>query len=204
MRTGRTLPVRTVITTSEPLSPGWRVVIEQAFEATVYDNYGCNDGGAWGAQCWERRGFHHDFERSVIQFEDGELITTVLWNTAFPFIRYRNGDAGCWIDGGSPCRRHAPRFTISGRAQDLIVTPTRIISPTTLSQVLLHEGLDDARVVQHARRSIEICSWRTNGSGRRTLPPRRRSCSAFSMERKSAFDGLRGSSVASVGSIESA
>jgi hypothetical protein len=36
------------------------------------------------------------------------------------------------------------------------VTPTRIISPTTLSQVLLHEGLGDARVVQHARRSIEI------------------------------------------------
>jgi phenylacetate-coenzyme A ligase PaaK-like adenylate-forming protein len=91
----------------------------------------------------------------VIQFEDGELITTDLWNRP-PFIRYRNGDAGSWIEGACPCRRHAPRFTISGRAQDLIVTPTRIISPTTLSQVLLHEGLDAARVVQHARRSIEI------------------------------------------------
>lgn len=155
--TGRTLPLRTVITSSEALLPHYIPTIERAFGCKVYDNYGCNDGGSWGAQCAERAGFHHDVERNIIEFtEGGRILATDLWNTAFPFLRYENGDAGAWLGGDCACGRQSPRFRIHGRAQDLLVTPTRILAPAMVSQTLLYRGLDAARVVQHSATEVEV------------------------------------------------
>jgi phenylacetate-CoA ligase len=66
------LPLEGFIVTSDQLHPQYRKVIEEAFQCELYNNYGCNDGGAWGAECEEHSGFHHDFERSILEFdEDG-------------------------------------------------------------------------------------------------------------------------------------
>lgn len=153
---GRRLPLGTVVTTSEPLLPEWIEPIETAFETKVYDNYGCNEGGSWGAQCAERRGFHHDFERNIIEFVDGRMLATDLWNTAFPFIRYENGDSGRWLEEGCACGRQSPRFEIAGRMSDLIITPTQVVGPTSLGSGFAYNGIVAARVVQHSARDVEV------------------------------------------------
>jgi len=154
---GIDLPLEGVITTSDQLFPDYRPVIEQAFQCKVYNNYGCNDGGAWGAECKEQDGFHHDFERSIIEFDDyGVLLTTDLWNWAMPFIRYENGDTGSWIDGACRCGREVPRFRIIGRINDYLVTEAGVIPPTVVAATLRNECLQDFRVVQHSKYEIEI------------------------------------------------
>jgi phenylacetate-CoA ligase len=156
LETGRTFPLRSVITSAEMLYPEQRAAIEAAFECPVFDNYGCNDGGAWGAECAKHTGFHQDVERAFIEVVDGRMVATDLWNTAFPFIRYENGDAGGWRTGSCDCGRSSPRFSISGRTADLIITPTQVVFPSFMNRALLHEALLDARVIQHSATEVEV------------------------------------------------
>ena len=155
-QTERTLPVQTMVSTAEPLFPEYRAAIEAAFSCQVYDNYGCNEGGSWGAQCGQRQGFHHDFERNVIEFVDGRMVATDLWNTGFPFLRYENGDVGNWLGGTCACGRQSPRFAINGRTSDLIVTPRRVLTPSAINAPLQYEGLNDARLIQHSATEVEV------------------------------------------------
>ena len=147
---GETIPLKGVITTSDMLFPHYRDLIESVFECRVFNNYGCNDGGAWGAECDEHAGFHHDFERSIIEFDrDGKMYVTDLWNYAMPLIRYENGDRGCWLPR-CKCGRGMPLFDITGGLNDFIVLPERIISPVTVSGLLRTPLILDFRLVQHS------------------------------------------------------
>lgn len=152
------LPLKGVITTSDQLYSHYREAIEEAFQCKVFNNYGCNDGGAWGAECAERSGFHHDFERSIIEFDDnGKMIATDLWNYAMPLIRYENGDSGQWLNIKCPCNRAMPLFTIEGRINDYIITPTQVFSPTTIDVLLRNnQSIDDIQIVQQSASDIEI------------------------------------------------
>jgi phenylacetate-CoA ligase len=156
LRRGRRLPLAACVTTSEPLLPPWREVIEEAFCCTVYDNFGCNDGGVWGAQCECRAGFHQDVERGVLEFDGTGMVATDLWNTAFPFFRYRTGDAGSWIAGDCICGRTSPRFAIQGRVTDMLVTPQGPAGPTYVSTHFLYAGVDAIRIVQRAPDDVEL------------------------------------------------
>jgi phenylacetate-CoA ligase len=153
----KTMPLEGVIVTSDQLLPDYIPVIEEAFQCKVFNNYGCNDGGAWGAQCKERHGFHHDFERSMIEFEEnGQMVVTDLWNYAMPFIRYENGDRGEWMNHCCPCGREMPLFHVNGRMDDFIVAPTKIYSPTAIAVMLRHPCFKDVRVVQLSRTDMEV------------------------------------------------
>lgn len=153
------LPLEGFIVTSDQLHPQYRKVIEEAFQCELYNNYGCNDGGAWGAECEEHSGFHHDFERSILEFdEDGSMLSTDLWNYAMPFIRYKNGDVGKWLNKTCKCGRNMPLFEVNGRIGDFIVTPSnKIISPTAAGSIFfLNECFADYRIIQHSESEIEI------------------------------------------------
>ncbi|HVM11498.1 MAG TPA: hypothetical protein VM638_03345 [Actinomycetota bacterium] len=156
LETGRTLPLKSVITSCETLYDEQRAVIERAFGAEVFDNYGCNDGGAWGAECTEHDGLHQDVERAVVEFVDGRMVSTDLWNTAFPFIRYANGDAGEWVPGACACGRSSPRMKLAGRVADLLVTPVRTIFPSTLNFAFLKPWIRDARAIQRSALDVEV------------------------------------------------
>lgn len=157
LKTGSSLPLEGVIVTSEQLLPHYIPVIEKAFQCKVFNNYGCNDGGAWGAECHERSGLHQDFERSIIEFDDnGRMLVTDLWNYGMPFIRYENGDAGEWLNKTCRCGRAMPLFKVTGRVSDHICTPTQIFAPTTVSQLLKYEYFADIQVIQHSTTHIEI------------------------------------------------
>lgn len=159
------MPLEGIITTSDQLFPQYRPVIEEAFQCPVFNNYGCNDGGAWGAECQEHSGLHHDFERSVIEFDgDGRMLTTDLWNYAMPLIRYENGDTGSWLNIVCGCGREMPLFKVTGRIDDYIITPSgRIISPTVISGFLREECFEDIRVIQRSESEVEIIYSRVKG-----------------------------------------
>lgn len=151
------IPLEGFLVTSEQLLPHYRPVIEEAFQCKVFNNYGCNDGGAWGAECEEHSGFHQDYERAIIEFEEnGRMVVTDLWNYAMPLIRYENGDAGKWLEHTCPCGRKMPLFTVTGRVNDFIVTPTQIFAPTAIAQLLKHECFSDIQVIQNTDVDIEV------------------------------------------------
>jgi phenylacetate-CoA ligase len=155
---GENLPLEGVIVTSDQLFPHYRTVIEKAFNCRVFNNYGCNDGGTWGAECTDHAGFHHDFERSIIEFDKyGRLLATDLWNYAMPFIRYENGDTGSWINASCKCGREMPLFSITGRINDFLITPSgKVISPTACGALLENECFIDVRIIQYNEIDIEI------------------------------------------------
>lgn len=158
LKNGLRLPVKAVITTSDQLYSHYKADIEEAFQCKVYNNYGCNDGGAWGAECSQREGFHHDYERSIIEFtENGKMLVTDLWNYAMPLIRYENGDSGRWLNKCCSCKRAMPLFTVEGRINDYIFTPTQQFSPTEID-ILLRDNasIGDLQIVQQSKTVIEI------------------------------------------------
>lgn len=151
------IPLKGVVVTSDYLFPHYRPLIEEAFQCKVFNNYGCNDGGAWGAECEERLGLHHDFERSIIEFdENGKMLVTDLWNDAMPFIRYENGDTGQWLDQVCKCGRGMPLFAVQGRMSDYIITPTQVFSPTAIDILLRNEYFTEIRLIQHDEKQLEI------------------------------------------------
>lgn len=151
------MPLEGVIVTADQLFPHYKSVIEEAFQCKVFNNYGCNDGGAWGAECEERTSFHQDCERSIVEFEEnGKMLVTDLWNDAMPFIRYENGDTGQWLNQKCPCGREMPLFTVRGRMSDYIITPTKIFSPTTIDILLRNEYFVDIQFIQHDKENLEV------------------------------------------------
>lgn len=155
---GMRLPLKGFITTSDQLYQHYRETIEEAFQCKVYNNYGCNDGGSWGAECPFRKGLHHDFERNIIEFDEkGKMIATDLWNYAMPLIRYENGDSGQWLNEQCPCGRQMPLLSIEGRTDDYIITPTQVFSPTAIDvMVRQNKSLEDLQIVQQSEHQIEI------------------------------------------------
>src|SRR5262249_13416637 len=54
--------------------------------------------------------------------ETGRILITDLANRAMPLIRYDLGDVGHTLPGPCCCGRNTPRFRVTGRFQDAIVT----------------------------------------------------------------------------------
>lgn len=124
-----------VFTTAEMLLPRQRKLIELQLDCTVFDQYGCYDGGVQAMECAEHCGFHVSVEKVVLEIVDekqkavtpgtaGDIIATDLENYTMPFIRYRVGDRA--IMTGEPCRcgRGLPLMkSLLGRSSDFITTP---------------------------------------------------------------------------------
>ncbi|MBI3947386.1 MAG: phenylacetate--CoA ligase family protein [Armatimonadetes bacterium] len=125
---------RALMTTSEMLYDFQREEIGRFFGTRVYDFYGMSEHAAGGAECEAGR-YHMSLEYTVTEVlrpdgtpaqpgEMGEIIGTNLVNYAMPLIRYRTGDLGVPAEGPCPCGRTLPALErVSGRSQDLIVTP---------------------------------------------------------------------------------
>jgi phenylacetate-CoA ligase len=125
-------PLTAVATTAEQLLPLQRRLIEHAFAAPVFDQYGSAEVGGAAYECDRHAGLHVASEHCIVEVIDGqgravpagqagELAVTNLDNEAAPFIRYVNGDRGAIAAGGCDCGRALPLLTaIEGRTCDLI------------------------------------------------------------------------------------
>lgn len=103
---------RAIVVTGEDLQPGWRRLIESAFAAPLFDQYGCNDGGVLAQSC--RRGRLHlaenvsmvevlDGDRPCPPGVEGDLTVTNLHARVLPFLRYKVGDRAVLGEGPCPC-----------------------------------------------------------------------------------------------------
>jgi phenylacetate-CoA ligase len=125
---------RAISSSAETLTEQQRAVIEEAFEAPVYNFYGSREVNNLASECAVQRGLHANALTRYIEIVDergvpcppgvpGRILVTDLSNAAMPFVRYENGDIGSWAEGPCPCGRPFPLLEkIWGRSSDFIVT----------------------------------------------------------------------------------
>jgi phenylacetate-CoA ligase len=157
-----------IVTFAEPLRPGWKEAIETAFQAPLYDEYGCNDGGLLAQSC-ERGRFHLAENLSIVEVLDGldpcppgvegDVAITNLHSRALPFIRYRNGDRAVLGEGTCPCGRSGATLErMAGRTGDRVELPDgTLMSLMTFAQVFKRTpGVRRWQVVQPDRSHLVV------------------------------------------------
>ena len=94
-------PVLGVICTGENLFDFQRQILGEVFNASVIEEYGCQETGIWGMTCPEAGRLHLDSgtpldsrktNRCLYEIINGELVTTDLFNYVMPLVRYKCGD----------------------------------------------------------------------------------------------------------------
>jgi len=122
--------LRSVVTSSETLTPADRLAVEHAFGCRVFDYYGSAERVALIQTC-ERGTYHVASDYSLFELrprEGGlyEIVGTGFFNRLMPLIRYRTGDL---VEPGGAadtcgCGRAFPVIKrVIGRADDYVVTP---------------------------------------------------------------------------------
>lgn len=127
--------VRAVITTSEKLTQGGRTIIEQAFGARVFEEYGQVEDACWACERPDGR-LHVSPDAGILELvrpdgtsipyddpTEGQVVATSLIRRSQIFLRYRVGDMACWdVEAtrqlGTPVLRE-----ISGRIEDVVIAP---------------------------------------------------------------------------------
>ncbi|MEN8225560.1 MAG: hypothetical protein ABFS05_09405 [Bacteroidota bacterium] len=109
--------------TSETLFPEYRKMIEEVFQAPLFNQYGCGECNSIAFECSAHNGMHISMEHCMLeQDDDNNLIVTNLDNHSQPFIRYKNGDKGIISNEPCICGNAAPRLTeLQGRANENII-----------------------------------------------------------------------------------
>jgi phenylacetate-CoA ligase len=134
--------LRSVLTSSETLLPFQREVIQEAFEAEVFDYYGAAERVAFAVECRRHDGPHVLEAFGYVEptpsggsQSTSTLVATGFTNRAMPLIRYDMGDVTQVIDEPCGCgltsRRLAP---VTTKREDLVVTPDgRFVSASILT-----------------------------------------------------------------------
>lgn len=117
-----------LFTTSDMLYPHQRALIEKVFGAPVFDIYGCPEGGIISFECEKHDGYHLNQESAYVEIVgadhsgQGRIVSTPLFNYAFPMIRYETGDIGSITTEPCACGRALPRISqLGGRIRDFVV-----------------------------------------------------------------------------------
>jgi phenylacetate-CoA ligase len=138
------LPLECVITTGEPLLPMHRELLEERFDAEVFDAYGQAERVTFSSECEEHNGHHLHTEYGITELVDesgapvpigthGRMVGTSLHNFAMPLIRYACGDMGAASDRTCACGRTLPLLeSVTSREGDTIVTPEGRVLPAIM------------------------------------------------------------------------
>lgn len=108
--------IRAVMSSSETLVEEQRHLIEQAFGAKVYNQYGSTECLSIASEC-EAGSMHVNAELNLVEFERrdwtgdaGAVVVTPLMNYGVPLLRYVLRDVGAASPGDCPCGRTLPRM----------------------------------------------------------------------------------------------
>ena len=174
---GETLPVKAVFTSSETLLPQQRDIMEERFQAPVFDFFGMAERVAFATQCAEAHEYHLNFEYAINEIVDGNgnpledgtegyLVGTSLLNYGMPFIRYKTSDITSIHTGQCACGRFMPRFNgVSTKDEDIVVTPEgKLVS----SSVLTHpfkplDSVEESQIIQEQIDCLKIKILRREG-----------------------------------------
>ena len=148
-------------------------LIEKAFEAPFYDQFGCGEVDRTAWQCKERDKYHIDVDSVIMQFVDengdevspgetGEIVYTSLFNYAQPFIRYAINDLGEPSADECSCDIKLPLMSVvEGRKDAYIVLPGgRLLSPMGFWSIMrtynYSDLIDKFQVIQQSENKINI------------------------------------------------
>lgn len=168
--TAGSYPVKAVFTSSEPLYPHQREVIEKCFQARVFDFYGHAERAIFSTQCAAHHGQHVNFEYGILELLDeagapqndggsGVMVGTSLCNLGMPLIRYRIGDQTRFITEPCSCGRQMRRMEcVESKSEDRIVRPDgTVISASVLTHPFKPiTAIEKSQIIQHGARAIEI------------------------------------------------
>ncbi len=143
-----------------------RSELEENYRCRVYDIYGTTETKEIAWECVD--GSMHVNEDVVMlevldddglplpPGEEGQLVATVLVNTAMPLLRYRTGDRGSLLPGACACGCSLPRLgVVTGREADVLRVSGRRVAPYVLTCAMEEvRGIRRYQVVQTARESV--------------------------------------------------
>ncbi|MGB0562873.1 MAG: hypothetical protein ACPGVO_13880 [Spirulinaceae cyanobacterium] len=145
-----------VIATGECLFAQQRSLLSQIFNAPVINEYGCPETGISGLSCPEAGRVHLDSDRCLYEIIDGQLLTTDLYNTTLPMVRYVSGDGLQLHPEPCPCGRPGPTATILGRAEERIQVGDRSLWPGELEMPPFPEILSYQLQIAPERRRLWV------------------------------------------------
>ena len=133
-------PIKGIIAGAEPLYEPERKLLETAFQAPVFNTYGCREVMMIAGECALHAGLHVNSDHLVVETvdpkgrrlsgESGDVTLTDLHNYGMPLVRYQNGDRATLARNGCSCGRGLPLLqSIEGRILDLIKTPDGHLVP---------------------------------------------------------------------------
>jgi phenylacetate-CoA ligase len=124
--------VTAVIATGECLFEYQRSLLTTTFCAPIINEYGCQESGISGMSCPEADRLHLDGDRALYEIINGELLTTDLYNTVMPLVRYRSGDRLQLFTEECTCGRPGPTARVLGRQAEAIVIDGKPVWPGEL------------------------------------------------------------------------
>lgn len=163
--------LRTVWTTSAPLTEFVRRQMADAFGCPVFSQYGCCEMFWLAAECPELSGLHQfdtirhlevvDAEfKNLPDDQYGEVLLTDFLNRVFPLIRYRNGDRAAKSSKTCPCGSNFPLLLpVRGRTTDMIKLPSgRVLSGDFLTTLFdaYPFAVSAFQLVQHQDLSLTL------------------------------------------------
>lgn len=127
--------LKTIMACAGTVSPEYRQILQETFQAEVFDKYGSRDCCDLACECGHHTGLHVFSPNAYLEIVDeagqqcppaqtGRILVTLLNNLSFPMIRYDVGDIGAWAaPGDCPCGSPFPRIqSLQGRQDDMLVT----------------------------------------------------------------------------------
>jgi phenylacetate-coenzyme A ligase PaaK-like adenylate-forming protein len=125
LKTGHRLrtPPKFVLCGGEMLADDQRALLEQAFEAPVYNSFGGNEFGFVACECRARQGLHVIDHAYVAETdEQGHLLLTTLEQREMPLIKYETGDRVVIGHDPCPCGVAGARILrLDGRIEDYLL-----------------------------------------------------------------------------------
>jgi phenylacetate-CoA ligase len=155
-----------IVTTSEPVTPAMRRVMQEAFGGRVYEEYSTVENVVFASECSHGR-LHVSPDAGVVEIvrpdgtpcevgEVGEIAATCLLRSYQPFIRYRLGDLAAWDPAPCPCGRRLPVFReVIGRLEDVLVGPDGR-KLMRFSHLFTEQPVREAQVVQEQLDRIRL------------------------------------------------
>ena len=167
--TGRSILFKKIISSFEMLDLSTRKLLEEKFNAEVFDHYGTEETGPLAWECPTHSGYHINSDSVIMEFlsggepvaqgNQGEVHVIAFHRLATPVIRYCTDDVAVPSDDDCSCGRNLPMIkAIEGRIYDFILTTDgRHISPWSIIYRLERFAhLDQYKIIQERDLSIMV------------------------------------------------